>query len=322
MPARKCLRMLGAFTAIAHAKTFESLLVRGCKIPGFDVKDVKPPVLGPLPGGNVLEKYNRINTLLRSVKHMLAPTRWRSLFVKSTDPFPPTIIGPSSITIWMRAQNDLPRQLQSNFTESADPMPTIVRLSLGRSVDTKWERALRQHEIDFIKYEGLTLPTVSNLAKDPTAYPNGALWRDTIRRQLKFAKLKVDFLTMKTDYEPGNWIFSLTEPENVLSWGQFLERLPQTDVSLIYTLQVVDGDEEEFGYEWDGPILAILDDIIQSADNDATLINEAPPTETKAMPSSLLVSYQEISKQLSQFGDFGVVQNQSKPSSYYHPHSE
>lgn len=82
----------------------ESLLVKGCKIPGFDIKDIKTPVLGPLPGEHLLEKYNRANTLLKSVRHMLAASRWRGLFVTSTDPHRQHLCSGSLIT---KARRDM-----------------------------------------------------------------------------------------------------------------------------------------------------------------------------------------------------------------------
>lgn len=57
-------------------------------------------------------------------------------------------------------------------------------------------------------------------------------------------------------------------------------------------------DHEDFVYEYDGPPLAIVDDIAVSADNDASLIGDSVTTPTI---SSLLAPYEDISLALSRF---------------------
>ncbi len=86
--------------AIKH--DFERLLPSGCKLPQFDRNQVTSPTLGPLAGEHPIERYSRVNILLRSIQNVLAPSRWRDMFGKSTDAFPSTVIAADSIPRWMR----------------------------------------------------------------------------------------------------------------------------------------------------------------------------------------------------------------------------
>lgn len=70
------------------------------------------------------------------------------------------------------------------------------RLVLDRSRQTKFEKDLGLHE-KTINYEGLYLPkTETMLRRDPQEYPDGEIWRDSIRLQLRFEEPSVDFLTI------------------------------------------------------------------------------------------------------------------------------
>lgn len=69
-------------------------------------------------------------------------------------------------------------------------------LVLVRSRQTKFEKDLGLHE-KIINYEGLyLLKTETTLRRDPQEYPGGEIWRDSIRLQLRFEELSMDFLTI------------------------------------------------------------------------------------------------------------------------------
>lgn len=74
-----------------------------------------------------------------------------------------------------------------------------LELRLNRSIDIKWNRELNQHEKDFVILNGLTPPSITKVVlKNPRIYPNGPTERDTVRRQLRFWQLHVDFLALTT----------------------------------------------------------------------------------------------------------------------------
>ena len=66
-----------------------------------------------------------------------------------------------------------------------------------------------------------------------------------------------------------------------------------------YTLQVVDVDNN-YEYEYDGPPLALANDVEISAENDVNLITEA---ESTTDPTSSLTAYNELSDALMKFED-------------------
>ena len=70
-------------------------------------------------------------------------------------------------------------------------------LYLDRHQKTEFSSKLDKHVQEFIVFNGLRLPESNvQVGRDPRAYPTGEMWRDTLRRQLHFEQLCVDFLTM------------------------------------------------------------------------------------------------------------------------------
>lgn len=95
----------------------------------------------------------------------------------------------------MRPTSAITPPLGVDHMQMVDPVRTIM-LELDRSVPTKWEKELATHVATYLEYNGLFLPTIEQCRKDPSEFLNGAMWRDTVRRQLGFARLHVDFLTI------------------------------------------------------------------------------------------------------------------------------
>lgn len=123
----------------------------------FNVRKVKPTALGPLEGKHHLERYSRVNALLKSIQCILAPiqslqtyakrighdfsvqptilwdTGFSTLTFKGTgfNPFLSTVIGKESIPVWMRASVSsqmLSHIIQRNPTQSTGKQ----RISAGR----------------------------------------------------------------------------------------------------------------------------------------------------------------------------------------------
>ena len=173
--------------------------------------------MGPLEDEAPLERYNRVNTLLKSLQCALAVSKWRPAFKEGRDPFPNTTIGASSILVWMRSLSSgivIPATIPVQKATAAKS----VELRLNRNNLTKWEKVLAQHEIGFIRFEGFSLPSTCQAERNPRVYPDGGMWRDTIRRQLNFAKLRVNFLTMTLKLREETFtIYNEPDPENGFS---------------------------------------------------------------------------------------------------------
>lgn len=72
-----------------------------------------------------------------------------------------------------------------------------MTLSWDRKKKTKHTDRLNTHVTDFVEVEEFQLPENEPCAKDPSVYPTGEMWRDTVRRQLRFEALRLDIVTMQ-----------------------------------------------------------------------------------------------------------------------------
>lgn len=85
-------------------------------------------------------------------------------------------------------------------------------------------------------------------------------------------------------------------------------------ISFKYTLQKVDG-KDEFEYEDDGPVLALVDDIQRGNDNDVQALKTPllDPSE-----SSLIMPYITMESTLALFEESAsIVKTQSKPIDFF-----
>ena len=99
---------------------------------------------------------------------------------------------------------------QCVVVKSATPVarekPEVIEMRSNCCVKSKWAVELLQREKDYLEYHELKLPTKDVVGRDPRQYPNGAMWRDTIR----FALLWVDLRTMVVDDETELCAFSFS----------------------------------------------------------------------------------------------------------------
>lgn len=256
-------------------------------LPTFDITTLRYPQLGPFHdiGEIDLEKYSRVNALLKSLQSAIAPSRWAEMFGKASfDPFVFTEISPDSTPSWMRATDstaNLPL-MTTNLTRPSRPKKTFT-LSLDRSQRTKHSMALDEHITTFIIFNSLHLPPQHCLAaKDPRAFPTGEMWRDTVRRQLNLLALQVDFLSIHivqcdsdSDSIPaqGILVYDSYLLNDVKPWTDLLAFLesPAPGFRFRYTLQVIDVDADNEYYEYNGPPLAIQEEFEVASDNDIGL---------------------------------------------------
>lgn len=71
---------------------------------GFEVANIIFPTLGPQSalGEDALETYNRTYNLLRSISHVLSPTRWGDKYTEDgVDPFQALTVHATAIPRWM-----------------------------------------------------------------------------------------------------------------------------------------------------------------------------------------------------------------------------
>ena len=109
----------------AAAKAFQE--VTNIRAPtGFDLTTIKFPVL---------EAYNRTYNLIRSVSHMLAPSRWQEMVAEHRNPFQALPIHPTSIPQWMVTAKPT-KNLASSLRTPRLPTKCIM-LSWDRTKKTK-----------------------------------------------------------------------------------------------------------------------------------------------------------------------------------------
>ena len=133
------------------------------------------------------------------------------------------------------------------------------------------------------------------------------MFRDTLRRQLRFATLRVDFRSIVVqDQQPQMCVYSLSQPEITLPWSTVTEYLKTVEkVIFDYTLQAVETDEDEYEYEYDGPLLALVNKLVVTATNDVGLKVEGEPLD-------------ELSKALSRFeGSSSKVEMACRPEHFF-----
>ena len=125
------------------------------------------------------------------------------------------------------------------------------------------------------------------------------MWRDTLRRQLRFPLLQIDFRTIQADNENALCVYSLAQPEQAAPWPDVLNYLKKlTAVCLKYTVEVLSGTSDNYAYEYNGPSLAIMENVNVSKDNDVDMVVDGI---TMPQLTSLLTTYKTLSTAISKF---------------------
>lgn len=82
-----------------------------------------------------------------------------------------------------------------NPIQLSTPSPSKqFHLVLDRFSASWFKKKLEQHEKGYLAYKNLHLPNHTLALQDPRKYPHATMWRDSLRQQLKFETLKVNFL--------------------------------------------------------------------------------------------------------------------------------
>ena len=279
-------------------------------IPPYDLATIEHPELGPLKefGEIILEKYCRVNALLKSFQSVTGVSKWRDTF-KDKDAvqcYPPFPIPPTSLPTWMLPDAQSSQSLGADESAVSPTLASkVFQLVLDTANKDKYAAILEKHVKDFIEFEGLRLPeAVITIDRDPREYPDGAMWRDTLRRQLDFPKLHVDFLRIDLKEDQSrharNTLYHFYSPEDAKPWSSIQGLFADDNADhfeLIYTLRVVEGDEGDFDWEYSGAPLAIQQDFHVTQNNDIAerhdavevdiqSIQNAPPEQPKSVDAS------------------------------------
>jgi hypothetical protein len=170
------------------------------KIQEFDATNLKKPTLGPWQelGEHSLEKYNRVDTLLRGVNHVVADSRWVERFQnkEAKHIFAEQPVAGVHIPQWMRSLLQTETVAQESVADANPDRPEDLSRRQFRQI-YKGNAAMRQYfeELENERGLALMLPDTADV-RDPRVYPTGAEWRDTIRTKLNFEGLRVDFLLL------------------------------------------------------------------------------------------------------------------------------
>lgn len=126
----------------------------------------------------------------------------------------------------------------------------IFILSLDRTVNTRYEKELTEHEEQFVAFECLQVPPQTiTLSKDPRDFPSGTMFRDALRRALKFEDTRVDFLWILVSFEPVRRLYGFRGESLHVPWQEFVHAINSSAHSTItfsYALRVVETIEFEY----------------------------------------------------------------------------
>lgn len=303
---------------VTSSKKFEKeVMSKGFRIPNFDVATVQYPVLGPLAefGEDKLERYSRVNALLKSLQCALAPTKWKEAFVTSKNgPFQSIQIGINAHPTWMQPATPTNALGEGVLTQTKRPsLPKkAFWMNLDRHLKSEFAEELDRHIEDHFTRKSLRLPELElKPNRDPRAYPIGELWRDTLRQQLNFVNLRVDFLAIDVvgEAEPESpipakklLIYDFCNLSSAKSWTDVSELLNDPKLysfHFVYTLRVVEMEDDEYEFEYDGPPLAIINDIELTEDYDVT--ERRPTTSDDQVISEAAAQQAELEERIEKF---------------------
>jgi hypothetical protein len=278
------------FTAL-HAEN-------GYIIPKFEISGIRYPSLGPHQAleEDELEKFNRANTLIRSLD-AICNSKWVEKFGPNVNqPYISSLIDQSHFPKYMLALFQTGTKVQSASAAVANPKePELIAKPFTLSwKQKKMSPALVEH-LEELDTQGFTPPPGDVVAvRDPRVYSTGEEWRDTLRNQLDFRKLRIDFLTMHVvvpDQQKVMW-YSFNQPYKATPWQDVRGTLEKEGVQFEYTIRSLE-DEEEFGFEYTGVPLAFEGDFIDDPEtglglhpNIVSAVTEIDnrATETKSSP--------------------------------------
>jgi hypothetical protein len=160
------------------------------------------------------------------------------------------------------------------FIESKIRSKKKFFLTLNMKTRIKVNLKLKKHIKKHVKFHFLRMSNIMiETNRDSRDYFLDEMWRNTIRRQLNFSKLQIDFLTMRftskfSTFENALLVYDLMISATKISWHDVLEYIAN-DISkyiFTYTLHVV--NETKFDYEYSDILLKIQKNIHLTIDKD------------------------------------------------------
>ena len=225
----------------------------------FEISQI--PVFRPLAGESSLEAANRVLNLLESLRSLMSPSRFKSLFGPQVQtPYQYDDITGHTPT-WMKSQTVSP--VLDKHEAQALSEPELPRMAFCLIWDahrlSKYAEDLKAHISNYVDANNLSMPEPIFSTHDPRYYSNNAQWRNAICRELDLSSLQVDFAVIRMAYE-GSAETIIFTTKMTRPWDEVIEgsrRLIVSEVTFKYTLVPVDEMETTYPYEYDGPLLQL-----------------------------------------------------------------
>jgi hypothetical protein len=284
---------------------FEKLLLDECKLFTFELIEIISFTLDSLSKENSLKKFNRVNAIYKFIQCVFAFSRWKEIFErKNAKAFSIIIIVSDFISDWMKVEVKNISTFIASSKDSVEKSKTTKKRSKTfimtlKTFNTKWKRKLRQHEKEHLKFEELILSIINIVNKNSRNYLLKSMWKDTIRRQLKFSKLQINFLTIHVN-DDSNILYNAIKSKIVKIWQEIQNHFNNsTNIHIIYyILQMIDTNEN-YSYEYEDSSLTLIDDVQLKANKNSKIKqNVSIDTITEKKMSSLIVFDSTISNQL------------------------
>ncbi len=284
---------------------FEKLLFDECKLFSFALIEIIFFTLDSLSKKNSLKKFNRVNAILKFIQCVLAFSRWKEIFEReNAKAFSIIIIVSDFIFDWMKIEMKNISSFIASSKNSVEKSETTKRwlktfIMIHKKFNTKWKQTLRQHEKEHLKFEELILSITNIIDKNSKDYSLKSIWRNTIRRQLRFSKLQINFLTIHVN-DVNIILYNAIKSEVVKIWKKIQNHFNNsTNIhNIYYTLQMIDTNES-YSHEYEDSSLTLIDDVQLKANKNSMIKqNVSIVTITEQKMSSLIVSYSTIFNQL------------------------
>jgi hypothetical protein len=284
---------------------FEKLFFDECKLFTFELIEIISFTLDSLSEENSLKKFNRVNAIFKFIQCVLALSRWKEIFEKeNAKTFSIIIIVSDFIFDWMKVEVKNISTFIASSKDSVEKSETTKKrlktfIMTLKAFNTKWKRKLRQHEKKHLKFKELILSIINIINKNSKDYFLRSMWKNTIRRQLRFSKLQINFLTIHVN-DDSNILYNAIKLKIVKIWQKIQNHFNNlTNIHIIYyTLQMIDTNES-YSYEYENSSLTLIDDVqLRANKNSKIKQNVSIDIITKKKMSSFIVSDLTISNQL------------------------
>jgi hypothetical protein len=152
-------------------------------IPPYGMTTVVKGDLGPIVnyGEHQLEPYSRVCALIRSLQHVITPSKWDDIFVKKKDEvfFPNVSIGQDAVPSWMREINTTQSLIAGGLMPKHSEKPNTASEALIYSESTPHSQSRASHMSNkhshFLYNPRLSVsisPAGPNTALSPLTSPN------------------------------------------------------------------------------------------------------------------------------------------------------